>query len=1117
MQNRSLLLVSILLLGLNPPAMAIVPTPESSTQQFSGRPGMEPLTPLAQAVDPPSTLPQLQEADRLEQQVIEFYQQGRYQDGITLAQEVVKLRESVLGDHPQTATALNNLALLYGTVGRYSEAELLYERSLRIRETQLGSEHLDTATSLNNLAELYRETGRYAEAEPLYHRSLAIREAQLGTAHPDTATSLNNLAALYQSMGRYGESEQLYQQALAIVEAQQGANPLDTAMSLNNLAELYREMGRYTEAEPLLKRSLAIIETQLGADHPYTARSLNNLAFLYDNLGRYTEAEPLYQRALGIIETQLGADHPYTALALNNLAGLYEAMARYSDAEPLYSRALTIRETQLGSNHPDTATSLNNLAGLYDTMGRYREAEPLYQRALGIMEAQLGSNHPTTATFLNNLAGLYETMGRYSDAEPLYTRSLAILETQLGTDHPKTAQSLNNLALFYQTLGRYDEAEPLYQRSVQIYTDQLGENHPSTALVLNNLGGLYENSGRYRDAELLYQRSLEIRETQLGVNHPDTATSLKNLAVLRWAQARFPESLALLERGLAIEETNILQNITTLTEAEQRAYLNTVNYTEDLIVSLHLQQFPTNPQASATALTTILRRKGRILDTLSNTLQRLRANAKPEDLERLNQISQLHTQLTTLLNQGTTQAQVEQIQAEIDQLQKELAQNNPELNRSPVPLESIRALLPAQTALVEFFQYRPYNPLVAPDARYGAPHYAAYVLTPEGEVVGLDLGPASFIDERLKAFRDRLTDPGSTGRLTQISKIVYQVLIQPLQPYLGSTQHLLLSPDGNLNLIPFAALQNDQGQYLLEQYQLTTLSSGRDLLAFQRHYPAAQPPVIVANPSYNAGSDATAPQLVASARTRGLAAPEPRTNPVPLKASTTTELRAMGLPSTWSDLPGTAREAALIGPKLPLSLPLTGDQATEGAVKAVQSPSLLHFATHGFFLPGNRDHDNPLVRSGLILAGANLQDASRNQGEDGVLTALEVSGLDLRGTQLVVMSACDTGRGDVANGEGVYGLRRAFTLAGAESQLFSLWEVNDWATQALLTRYYDYILAGQGRSEAWRQTQLDMLQGRLDKTIDSDGFSTITTTAHPNYWAAFVPSGHWQPLESLSR
>ena len=327
---------------------------------------------------------------------------------------------------------------------------------------------------------------------------------------------------------------------------------------------------------------------------------------------------------------------------------------------------------------------------------------------------------------------------------------------------------------------------------------------------------------------------------------------------------------------------------------------------------------------------------------------------------------------------------------------------------------------------------------------------------------------------------------------------------------------MLISPDSNLNLIPFAALQNDQGQYLLEQYQLTTLSSGRDLVTYQHHYEATQPPVIIANPSYNAGSDATAPQLVANARTRGIpiARPSSGTATGQLKESTPEDLQRVGLPSNWADLPGTEREAALIAPKLPLSLTLTETKATEGAVKTVQSPSILHFATHGYFLPSGSADQNPLVRSGLILAGANLQNATQNQGEDGVLTALEVSGLDLRGTKLVVMSACDTGKGEVANGEGVYGLRRAFTLAGAESQLFSLWEVNDWATQALLTRYYDYILAGRGRSDAWRQTQLDMLRGNLDAEIDPQGLATITDTAHPNYWAAFVPSGNWEPLNT---
>ncbi|MEB3164920.1 MAG: tetratricopeptide repeat protein, partial [Prochlorothrix sp.] len=193
---------------------------------------------------------------------------------------------------------------------------------------------------------------------------------------------------------------------------------------------------------------------------------------------------------------------------------------------------------------------------------------------------------------LNREALALDREGRYSEAEPLYKRSLSIREEQLGADHPDTAQSLNNLAALYQSQGRYSEAEPLYKRSLLIREQQLGADHPDTATSLNNLAGLYESQGRYSEAEPLYTRSLAITEQQLGADHPDTATSLNNLAVFNWAQDRFDEGLGFLARGLEVQETNILANIATLTESQQRDYLSTVEASEDLIVSLHLQHLP---------------------------------------------------------------------------------------------------------------------------------------------------------------------------------------------------------------------------------------------------------------------------------------------------------------------------------------------------------------------------------------------------------------------------------------------------------------------------------------------------------------------------------------------
>ena len=406
-------------------------------------------------------------ADELNKRVIELYRAGRYTEAIPLAQQALAIRVKALGpDHPDVATALNNLALLYQEQGRYAEAEPLYKRALAIDEKALGPDHPDVAALLNNLAELYRNQGRYAEAEPLYKRSLAIREKALGPDDPDLATDLNNLAGLYEDQGRYAEAEPLYKRALAIEEKALGPDHPDVATSLNNLAEHYRNQGRYAEAEPLYKRALAIDDKALGPDRPGVATDLNNLAELYREQGRYAEAEPLFKRALAIDDKALGPDHPAVAAVLNNLALLYDNQGRYAESEPLYKRSLAIREKALGPDHPAVATALAGLAWLYDNQGRYAEAEPLYKRSLAIEEKALGPDHPAIATNLSNLAVLYYDQGRYAEAEPLFKRSLAIREKALGPDHPAVALSLNNLARLYEDQGRYADALPLVRTTI---------------------------------------------------------------------------------------------------------------------------------------------------------------------------------------------------------------------------------------------------------------------------------------------------------------------------------------------------------------------------------------------------------------------------------------------------------------------------------------------------------------------------------------------------------------------------------------------------------------------------------------------------------------------------
>ena len=419
----------------------------------------------------------------------------------------------------------------------------------------------------------------------------------------------------------------------------------------------------------------------------------------------------------------------------------------------------------------------------------------------------------------------------------------------------------------------------------------------------------------------------------------------------------------------------------------------------------------------------------------------------------------------------------------------------------------MRALIPNDAALIEFATYRPVDLKAVDDkTRYGEPRYVAYVVRTKGEVGWAELGAAKEIDRAIDALRQALRDPRRTD-IRQLARAVDEKVMQPVRALLGDRTQLLVSPDGELNLLPFTALVDEQGRYLIERYSFAYLTSGRDLLRMQMARKGGSKPLVVANPSF--GEPAT--ELLASAAARPAL---PRTR----RRSVT---NARDLSETYfAPLGGTAQEARIIRMLFPEAGLLTEAQATESALKGAAAPRVLHIATHGFFLsePGavttgslakvttrgidaNAKIENPLLRSGLALTGANLRMSGAN--DDGILTALEASGLNLWGTKLVVLSACDTGLGEVRNGEGVYGLRRAFVLAGAESLVMSLWPVSDYATRNLMISYYKNLKLGMGRGAALRHVQLDLLKGNRE--------------LHPFYWANFIQSGDWANLEGEKR
>ena len=964
---------------------------------------------------------------------------------------------------------------------------------IRIEELRAATENdcaLQEARNLYRKAVFLYEAGKYDEALPPYERALEIREKALGPDHSDVAKAINGLAMCYFSKSEYSKAEPLFQRALSIREKALGPGHPDVATSLGNLGLLHYHRGDYTKAEPLFQRALAIKEKEFGPEHPEIASALNNLGILYRGRGDHEKAEPLYLRALDIMEKAFGPEHLIITSHLNNLALLYYYQGEYSKAEPLFQRALSIREKTLRPEHPQVANSLNSLALVYYQRSEYSKAERLYLRALDIWEKTLGPEHPNVAASLNNLALLYYDRGDYEKAEPLYLRELTIVEKTVGPEHLKVAFALNNLGLLYSGKGEYAKAEPLYLRALAIKEKRLGPEHPDVARSLNNLGILHYHRGDYKKAESLHQRALAISEKSLGPEHPNVAGSLDSLAELYLAKNDIPQAIEIKARANAISERNLKLNLGASSERQIAAYLATLAKQTDQTITLHLRYAPHDPVAGNLAATLILQRKGRALDATSVSLNALRSRFNAEDRALLDQLTDTRSQIARLVLDGPQETNADQYRERVEALKDRAEKFEAEISRRsdefrarslPITLEAVQAAIPGDAALIEFASYRPFNPKAAKDDEtYGGLRYVAYVLRRQGEIRWKELGDAKAIDNAVTRLREALHDPKRKD-VKNLARIVDQQVFQPLRPLLGNLTRLIVSPEGELNLIPFATLLDQRGRYAIERYSISYLASGRDLLRLQVARESKDGPLVVAAPDFGRRSQvevSRSKKYEKDASDGDVKAEAPRS-----------AIKEFYFPP----LPYAEREGEALRELLPGATLLTKGQATKAALSQIRGPKLLHIATHGFFLEDQQK--DPLLCSGLALAGAN----EHKEGDNGILTALEVTGLNLWGTKLATLSACDTGVGEVKKGDGVHGLRRALALAGAETQVMSLWAVSDKTTRELMVAYYGRLNQGQGRGEALRQVQLEMLKN--------------VNRRHPYYWASFIQSGESANLE----
>lgn len=1041
----------------------------------------------------------------------QYKQMGQYENAVPLYIAAIQHAGEVLGkQHLDYSIRVINLANLYQAMGQYEKALPLYLEFLDNTEKNLGKDHANYGTGLNNLGQLYISMGQYDKALPPTLEALENTKKSLGKQHPSYGTHLNNLAGLYKTMGQYNKALPLYLEALENIENSKGNADERYGMILNNLGELYTVMGQYDKALPLYIEAKKNIEQSLGKEHPSYGKIVNNLAILYKNLGQYNKALPLYLEALEMSKNNQGKELVNYAIFLSNLADLYGTMGRYDQALPMYLQALEITEKSVGKNHEQYGNVKNNLAALYRTIGQYQKALPLYLEALENAELNLGKEHVIYGIRLNNLAELYETMGQYSEALLLYNQSLEITEKSLGKQHAEYGVRLNNLAGLYRTMAQYDKALPLYLEALDIIEKNLGKQHPYYGIWLNNLGELYLKTSQYDKALSIFSEAIENTGKTVGKEHESYGISVNNLAALYQKTGQYDKAIPLIKVGFQNIKYQIARQFAYLSEKEKEQFLKRVLYFFDFYQGVFNQYPQKTREVTSLAMDLEITRKGLLLQ--SNIAMR-NAILQSNDTALLHSFDEWSVTKSVLAREFSLplidrRSDLEEVENKAEQLEAALTRKSSNLKGvlqvGQINWEQIKQALPQKGVAIEFISFASHNYNEWTDSTL----YMAMILRKTDSMPQLiSLFEQSQIDSLLQ--KQNSSEQGFVSGLYRGIKAksspqdvyngrkLYELIWKPLDTLLQPGDDIYLAPSGTLHQLAFAAIPYDSVTTLSDRYRLHTVATTAVLLKEKTSTKAGILSVYGGVQFEEAEPSAT------------------KVNDETVSLSLPGDLQRSG--ETWEYLPGTLREAESIAATakqkgIQVNL-FSGKAATEERLKGMtgkNAPDVLHIATHGFFFPdpklqpaadgmisGKQEpvfkaSDNPLNRSGIILAGANKTwngAAKLEGGEDGILTAYEASYLQLANTKLVVLSACETGLGDVKGSEGVYGLQRAFKQAGADYLLMSLWKVPDNETAEFMTTFYGHYFGGSTIEDAYLLTQKS-----LREKYRND----------PYKWAAFV-------------
>lgn len=915
--------------------------------------------------------------------------------------------------------------------------------------------------------------------------------------------------------------------------------PDDTALAtvLDVVAQRCYDNQAVSEARENWQQALAIRLSAHGRHHPLVAATLTRLAYLEYNRSHYRDADSIFTLAMDVWENLVFHDSVEYLRTVRGTANAKLLRGKYAQAERLYRQALDAIPSPQERDR-DLGLKLQiNLAVAWMWLGKYDEASELYEHIVSTLEGQSDRDDLLLAKSLSMLALIYRQGQKFEGSKAMSYRALRFKEEMLGPEHTELVGELANLAYVHRRLKEYKQAEAVCRRYIDLAVRRQGEDSPFHAHALAELARVLSEQGKLTEVEPVYDRAAAIYERMCESGMPNIVAQLERF-VMAFHRYRPNRTLRIGYGAFRLRYENVVANSSQLSEVEALRFARFMRRTAGVFLGCFFDEGSPDDVCREMAAEIVFASKGAVSDEMFRRRQAVAQDtdstvtALMETLKRTkNRLADLHVSGPSGRDSLAYYRELDSLSETKGFLETGLAIRSTwfrkQLRKQQFNAAQVYAHIPENCRLVEYMRFF-YHPSDRHDA---TEHYLAAVADADQGLVAIrDLGPAAPIDSTVAAYRRHVLaaaendpDTNADSVYRSIAVQLHALLWQPLEATLPEGNLILIAPDGPLILVSFAGLVDSEGRYMVERFPIHYLTAGRDLLRLHEECPYGRGLLAVGNPDFDAPADVREEASLAEAHSHGYLAPPPKMSDVDRHRNVRHRCRDVN-EIFVRRLPGTAAEIAQLDGLWnevtdEEAILLQDRQATEDNFCALASGKrVLHLATHGFCIPASclpetealEDgtlpplsngyvEDNPLLLSGLLLAGCNLHGAMADSLgiDDGILTAEEVSNLDLKGVQRVVLSACESGLGDIWAGEGVYGLRRAFEMAGARTVVSSIWPVADRVTVEFMSRLYTDPEVPT--YESIRRYQLKEI-GRLR----SYGYSD-----HPVRWAAFISSGDW--------